>query len=1679
MEFSGLDEKRTASPYSTGGGGVAFEHTFGATLLAALLLGDPVPGLGDEQTVVSVTFQAGRFSPVDDVVVIGEPRERTGAASRQLSIGIRRNPKIAPSDHEFVSLLGHYLRQVQGEWGRIQSGELRLCLAVAGFSLGTQQLTALTNLARRQPDDPEFRRAVAAPGATNAQVRRRLGLLDAAVTAAAENAQVDLPSGGVSELTWRLLVALYPIQSRLEGDDALDRTAAVARLHSLVGEASEADSVFTRLCRLVARYDPAGATVDESVLRRDLAGIARLDRSSSHRQAWEIITDLERRLRDHTRQELTAQGGQELRLERSTVRGSLIEAMKRAGGTGGSLVVTGDPDVGKSALTLAAAAELRLQGGEVVALSLRDLPSSVTETNGTLGAPLRSILGSFAVSPIRLLVVDGAEATLEGRFELLMELGTCAREAGIGVVAVTRSDGQGRAIDALSPRAPDSQAPAEFEIAGLTRDEVRQVTGTFPMLARLAAEPKSAWLLERPGLVDLLLKADALTALPDGALSEADLFAAVWTRLVRRSERNEPGRGSPDAREFELVELARRQLLEKVVISASADPAARPSLRSDGLLLPPGPTMAWSPGDQFATDLIRDFALARLFLTDGWHSLQGAGAPRWAIRAARLACQALFARSGPATEKARIELQVVFDDLATRYGDRWADIPMEALITLGSAHDALERAWPALTDDDGRGLERLLRLALQRYTNGLEADPILVEPIIQLLFDSASKISSLATNIHESIAELEIRWLRGLAFKGREDTSNTLRQCLRDRLLASDLYRHDEYAQECLALMGPDLSAVVEEHLRKLAAEAPAFLAPCVETLAPMSMAVHRPELLLALAEAYYILERNAWNRGFEAHDQGVRGHHRKGGFGSPLAAWYYGPFWSLLISVPWRAIPFINRLLDHAARARAQLLNSLSANAGLSGPIDEGSMPGVDVEVLGIGSCRFIGDDHAWRWYRGSSVGPYPCMSALMAVERFIDQVHSFGIDLRTLSTRLLTDCHNLAMPGLVFGFLVRHLDEVTDELDSWLAEPTIWEFEFQRTSGEGRLHVQGPDPEDLRGRAYRGMSPRDVAVELTLRAIVAHDEASITRLRSVGDKLAERACALYGPDLATPGFEERMTVVRNWSSFLRAESYEAVNLPDGRIGLQYTPPEVSAEFMAQQVELDRGMQIMRLLNYAYQPGRRPDDVSNLIGDLTLAIQLHEQPPEKGQEFGNDAFPGIAATAIIAFVEGPVQLEHKDLEWAARIVLRAAINTPNDESVEPRFYEMGGDRSAAAAIPCLLLPPFNEDDPTWLDEEDVEVIHDALFKILTSGSEEVRRRGAKGLSRVWTAPCTPGGLRLRCRHEMAFGAVEASVRDCRMGAFDYKKQLRRLRPIKGNLPEALNKIEPEDLLLGRLVAPLIASSACAGSTCCVSGRAAPLRDALLRAHARGAVSWIGKNYQLDMNPEVQEAVADCILGIAGEGNVAALQTYVETLMEEPTALRQFLDELARIATYDATQRQVLKRVWPAVMARALEVMETGGDPFRQEGRYGHRDRDEAVAALVLKPQMRLNDTDFDATLKPVRGDWLELGALEPHIARWLPFAVGIPECVDNMVGFIDTMPPPVQVSRGLELVLEVVDGQFEAIARHTWLLGSWLERLLSTRLLGGETLAKFHLLVDGLAAHGDSHAVRIQKSLE
>ncbi|MCU1614167.1 MAG: hypothetical protein JWO98_1707 [Frankiales bacterium] len=1637
-----------SSPYSTGGGGTVLEHRYGATLLAAVLAGDPVTELGDDVVPRSVRFQASAISPVDDLVVESDD----GGVVRRVSIGVRRAPELTRSDDTSVPLLRSYLRVVANHWAEVESGRWRLALAVASANPAVRQLRNLAVVARASSDSADFRARVEQPGVTNGQVRDRLVHLDALVAAAA--AGLDLGTEVTAEgLTWQLLSVLRVRELRLEGVDETDRTQAVRSLRSVVadGTPAAADAVFTRLAELTGSYAPAGARVTELSLRRDLVGSA-LHRSPTYAGAWALLDRLDQRLREWTRTDLR-DAAISLELDRAPARTALVADMAAAG-SAGALVVTGEPDVGKSALTLRAAEQLAADGATVTAISMRDLPTTPLKLEALLDAPLTDVLAGGTTESTRLLVLDGAEVALEGRAVLLQEVTLAALRAGMGVVAVTRTDGVRRVSELLGRAAQvaGTTPPREHVVRPLTETEADRLTSTLPALHRLGRDDRSHWLLGRPGLVDLLLQSGVVPA-PGDILSEADVFAAVWGGLVRRHEEFRAGEPTPDQRDEAMTALARHALLASGV-TARPDPAALPALRSDGLLKSDGLPAAWRAGDEFASDLVRDFAVTRLLITGGWEVLATADAPRWAIRAVRLACQVLL-RRGPDVGATWQDLQSVFSDLATRFGQRWAELPLEALLTLGDAQAALTMVWPQLTSDGGAGARTLVRLALQRYTNNGFGDPTILSPIVALTFQDATAAVQgrhwRTRGNGAQVGELVLAWLRGLI--EAETGPLPLRQRVRDTILGAAPARYDEFAVEAIASLGPDLDAAAEAFLRGLT-DPGQDLWPAVESVGGiLGMAAHRSQLLLDLAEAYYI--DRAVRRGWDHLDDGIRDHRVVPIPSRP--AWHHGPFWWLLNQRPAEALALINRMLDHAAEMRVR------ERRYPGGPRTDADTlaPGLDLELPALGPRRYVGDGDVWAWYRGSSVGPYPCMSALLAVERFADHlVDTLHIPIDHVVNLLLRDCHNLAMPGLVVGLLVRHLELAGDLLDPWLTEPEVWYLEISRATHEGVLHVQGRDDADTAGRDHRRWSLHDVAAQMTLRAALAGDEARLTGLADVGDELLSRARnTLADADAA----DEQLASIEGWAATFHPKNYRAEQTHSGVV-LQYQHPEPVATVLGPSLaNIATTNAALRLGNTYAAADDRTAPVDTLLEDITLARKLAAAPPPGGRLFSDDPVAAVAAAALVAHTGGRADVPADDLLWAADVLLRAAADPETDfMSFAGSLYSRGADRSAAAALPLLLLPGMDGLD---LDRDRIAA---ALHQCATSVFDEVRTMFAAACAPVWTAPCDagPGG---RCRHRVLWEASQAGLRDARLGGWDPDGQRRMPDPVTPPYGPAITATATDSLLVNHLVPPL-AAAASARAAACVSAEADGLLAVLLDAHRRGTDHWAQEGYS-GYEDNQRQLMARVLVSLAIEGKPGPLTEHVRLFASNADALQTLLRDLALLFTYDDAVRPELGVVWRQAMTAALDAVDAGADLVGD-----HHWDDWAIGELLPTPHVGVADLDPDGTLRGARAGWIAPDSIADLVGRWLPLAQGRPKAADAVVLLAKCGPTAWQVTTGLSWAEQVIDGRYDAFAKRCWYLADWLSALREAGLGTPDDTARWRRLVDGLAAAGDQRAAELQR---
>jgi hypothetical protein len=627
-----VPDRPASSPYSTGSGGVTLERRIGALYLAALLTGDTSPELGDARNIVSVRFQQSPRVPIDDLVIDAARADET-EPSRQLAIGIRRRPNFVPSDDETQKLMVEFVRALLS--APSDGREHRLALAVAGRQTHADQLAELASLARNQMNATAFFDLVEEEGRVRRELRDRLGYLESMVGSALGTLRVENADDAlIRDTTWRLLSRLFVLMPEVEEpnvsdwSDAQNRLVQVARGGDLVG----AGHLLERLETLAGQYGPSAATVDRALLRRDVHSLLDAGRWRTGR-GWELLNHLQRAARVRDRIDDARDTG--LHLDRNAEGIAIIAAADGAV----ALVVSGESGVGKSALVMDAAAAVEGGAGEteIVLLNLRELPQRSFELLSQLGCSMEVLLSDLS-APRRLLIVDAADAATEGWRDVLAYLVEAARVSDVRVIAVTSNEGRQVVHDVVASRL-DGAEPASHVVEALNDAQLDEIANRFPSLARLLDNARSRELMRRLVVVDLLVRSD-FSGTP---LSDVDAMNQVWAGLVRRHGQQD--RGLPDAREQTLLRLATRELTEgsSADLARELDANALDGLRRDGLLRS-SEGNPWQALPDFAHEEIRRYAVTRVLLADGdpAAALLNVGAPRWALSAGRLACQAVL-----------------------------------------------------------------------------------------------------------------------------------------------------------------------------------------------------------------------------------------------------------------------------------------------------------------------------------------------------------------------------------------------------------------------------------------------------------------------------------------------------------------------------------------------------------------------------------------------------------------------------------------------------------------------------------------------------------------------------------------------------------------------------------------------------------------------------------------------------------------------------------------------------------------------------------------------------------------------------------------------------------------------------------------------------------------------------
>jgi len=1546
-----------SNPDSTGGAGVTLERRLVVYYLVQLLLGGNGVGL-DGIAINSVTVQAP--FPVDDIAVAGE--RRSDGSDFKLFIAARRRPTFVPSNESDLKLF----KQLLDGLDSIKAGDINAKVAVAVSGAGqaaAEQVAFLCSKAREHTSITDFEAVVST---FNSKRRNRLKMLKKLATAC----RPGLSSPKLDEMVFELLQHLEIIQLRLEGADTTDWTALDEPLNSWVRQGVEPRQVINQLVTAVQMAESAGSTFTLASVRSELTGLLGDD---AHRfsSSWKLLNELGAEARSGVRTEIGLPASPLVIDRRETIDKFLGVAEHSK-----VVVITGDSGSGKSGMLLDAVATGRTPVDSDIAvwLDVRLLPRSLADLRQFLGCSLAELFAD-ADPEESLLVLDSSERILDGP-EVASVLGALARsavEAGWRCWISTTPVGAGPVHSAVEQFA----TAGRFEMPGLTDAELIQLFHAEPSLAATFGAQDLSPLLRMPGVIDLIVRVGAAGPLA----TESAILDSVWRGLV---EQEKPGQGSTGySRAAVLRELASQRISAPSDFHVSPDDGAVSDLVARGILR--SSAHPWVTLPVFSHDLLEHYALAMRLLDSRriFEQLEDAAQPRRLYPAARLAVQTLLVSSDtieyPINGRLR-ELNDQADAFASEDGrsDRWRDLPYESLLPLPDCGDRLDQE--GLLDSEK---DRILRVFLQHSTErGLVQPSPGARNLIQRLIASGMDLS------HQNFRRALLTWLRLLLLLrvevgeasrvalGRrlvqhiageygvdpraatQSDSPDLRELIANSPRAIDRRSngHDDSIDDLLelvALLGPDLNREGRNVLEGIASIDPERMKSVLERpLTPHGLCQYSPELAAHLAVEYYIDDRD-W---YGYHRDGVRRHRLSGSLADARARPDKGPFMALARADFALACQTINKILNHAAAIRTTGSPLAVSDA------EQHSQAGYP---FGVSDDRpfCYGDDDVWAWYRGATVGPTPCMSALAALEQVSDDLlRSDRMDLDAIAAAMADGCRNLAMPGLLFGIAVRHSEkDQRGVVLHLLAEPATWILDVRRLAREdsGFSSISAPQTPVHNAERYRWPT-NAIAVDASRKHSTSDDLALQVRTALI--------------DRTAP---EQRNKARIWASWMDPANISlVVDDQQNPIGIKNVYIEQAAEPFEPSFE----QQLMSIsIKYdRYSRDRSLPDTSTLLNQISLVNDaLHRSLSL--DPFGSVPTASSLSAAIIAHEhDDPGSVDADAITWAVSIASDLAFSVTEFLPERGIPDRTGPAASLSRALPLLI---FSKDQTHpfagFLTNDSLEQFNAAAAVIAACDAPSVQLEFASELDRVWAEQCDADLA--TCRHRRAYAWTQVVLQhsvtgtpltELSDGEFIQRggKENRRDPFGVSGLGEDEDRQQFQSVIIAEHVSAAIRAVEGAPTTLsCLAGDAAALQKVALNAQSLALLA-----VKYPRASEDFHVAARTVIRQMAKGPDFSLTDYLKRFEGEGRHLAGFLEALSRMAAEVPIHGEILASVWPDV------VVTFAGSTYRD-------DRSMALSALLPRPtglvphECRLCDPEIDLVNWTRGVDWTE--AIDSWIA--------------------------------------------------------------------------------------------------
>ncbi|MGF2037347.1 MAG: hypothetical protein RMZ43_018850 [Nostoc sp. CmiVER01] len=448
------------------------------------------------------------------------------------------------------------------------------------------------------------------------------------------------------------------------------------------------------------------------------------------------------------------------------------------------------------------------------------------------------------------------------------------------------------------------------------------------------------------------------------------------------------------------------------------------------------------------------------------------------------------------------------------------------------------------------------------------------------------------------------------------------------------------------------------------------------------------------------------------------------------------GPFFSLLLNNEDEGLRLVHVLTNAASEKWHEYKQREE--------FDRSKLTPLPVTInLPSGYREFWGDTQVYCWFRGTTVGPYPVISALMALEEWMERQIEAGRDVETLFEKVLCGSNSVAVLGICLSMALAYPEKCLKVALPIASCPDIWEMDISRLAYDSTNSWDGFKEwewneskklyyEVLERRNKRPQRSREIR-GLAMYYVLSSDDFLRVTFEQAVEQFTENLPFRYQQEKTDPNAVAALRdKMENYQVFGRRENYRQQQVGEYWHIWVERPEEIrkrNEKLLKANVELERWLGVYLWAEETIKNGKAHERMT-LKEAVSAAkeLQTSEDFAEMEQEDIHasvtrlKAIVGVAAAILIADFEWSRTQNH--LEWS-RAILLAAARMP-----KASMYAMSPSSVKVYAGRGLALLATHGVADTEVRQQILQLISESLRRISDAG--EVVKAVFGGLQNAW-----------------------------------------------------------------------------------------------------------------------------------------------------------------------------------------------------------------------------------------------------------------------------------------------------------------------------------------------------------